>query len=113
MREHSENETWIVECGDSVIQKKAQAGVSRLGDWERLVYCLWVTDYMMRNAGDFANAVALYPTFQSDAKLLAQRLGLTATYEAFSLSDRRLEQEYFDHFEAICDEIKRAGPKAT
>lgn len=106
MNAHSENESWVVERGGQVLGKKAQVGVAGLSDWERLVYCLWVTDYMMRNAGDFANTVDMYPTFQSDAQQLAQRLGLTTTYETFSLSQRKLQKEYFDRFEQICDEIK-------
>ena len=65
---------------------------------------------MMRNAGDFANAVDMYPTFQSDAREFAQRLGLTATLEAFSLPPRKLQKQYFDRFEQICDEIKRVDP---
>jgi hypothetical protein len=110
MNAHSENESWVVERGGQVVEKKAQLGVAGLSDWERLVYCLWVADYMMRNAGDFANAVDMYPTFQSDAQQFAQRLGLTATRDAFSLSQRKLQKEYFDRFEHICDEIKSIDP---
>jgi hypothetical protein len=65
---------------------------------------------MMRNAGDFANAAVMYPTFQSDAKQFATRLGLTATHEAFSLSQRKLQVEYLDRFEGICAEIRGAEP---
>jgi hypothetical protein len=107
----SENESWVVERGGDIVEKEARVGAGGLSDWERLVYCLWVADYMMRNAGDFANAAAMYPTFQRDAKQLAQRHGLTVTYEAFSLSKRRLQTEYFDRFEGICDEIRSAEPK--
>jgi hypothetical protein len=108
MNVHTENQSWVVNRGGEVIDKKAQAGVASLSDWERLVYCLWVTDYMMRNAGDFANAEAMYPDFQGDAKQLAQRLGLAKTRETFSLSRRKLQREYFDRFEVVCDEIKSA-----
>jgi hypothetical protein len=110
MTAHSENESWVVYRGGQVVERKAQVGVPGLNDWERLVYCLWVADYMMRNAGDFANAVDMYPTFQSDAAQFAQRLGLTATFEAFSLSQRKLQKEYFERFEQICDEIKSIDP---
>jgi hypothetical protein len=46
-----DNETWVIEAGDAVIQKKARSGMGSLAPWERLVYCLWVADYGMRNAG--------------------------------------------------------------
>jgi hypothetical protein len=106
----SDNETWIVERGALVIKKKTDTGVTSLCVWERLVYCLWVADYMMRNAGDFANATDLYPDFQTDAKHFAHELGLPITCEAFSLSKRKLRREYFDRFEAICNEIRGAEP---
>ena len=106
----SENEDWIVDRGALVVEKKAQSGPESLNEWERLVYCLWVADYMMRNAGDFANAVDMYPNFQRDAKRLAEQLALPLTCEAFALSRGTLEREYLDRFEAICDEIRRAEP---
>ncbi len=106
------DESWVVECGAEVIEKRAQGGAATLSTWERLVYCLWVTDYMMRNAGDFANAVDMYPNFQTDAKRFAEQLSLPATREAFSLSPRRLRREYFQRFEVICDEIRNAGQSA-
>jgi len=105
---HTENQTWVVERGGDVVEKKAQTGVASLSDWERLVYCLWGTDYMMRNAGDFANAEVMYPDFQTDAARFAKSLGLVVTHAAFSLPRRSLQREYFDRFEAVCDEIKKA-----
>ena len=50
MYQHTNKETWLVGAGDAVITKNA-GGVS-LSPVERLVYCLWVADYGMRNAGD-------------------------------------------------------------
>ena len=107
MSAHTENQTWVVETGDRIIQKKAKVGVASLGDWERLVYCLWFADYMMRNAGDFEDA-DMYPTFQTDAVQLATRLGLAAARDIFSLSRRKLQKEYFDRFESVVNEIRNA-----
>jgi hypothetical protein len=105
---YTENQTWVIERGGDVVEKKAQVGLAGLSDWARLVYCLWVTDYMMRNAGDFANAEALYPAFQTDATQFARSLGLATSCQTFSLSRQKLQREYFDRFEAVCEEIKRA-----
>jgi len=102
------NQTWVVRRGGEVVDQKAKGGVARLNEWERLLYCLWVADYMMRNAGDFANAPVMYPDFQKDAVQFAQILGLPLTQEMFSLSPHELEQAYFDRFEAVCEEIKHA-----
>lgn len=113
MSAHSENESWVVHRGAEVIDKKARLGESNLNTWERLVYCLWATDYMMRNAGTLANARDLYPSFQKDGARFAKELKLPATSETFSLSRRMLEEEYFDRFEGICNEIKSAGSCAA
>lgn len=106
----TENESWIVDRGALVIEKKAQSGSDSLNKWEGLVYCLWLADYMMRNAGDFANAVDMCPDFQKDAKRLAVRLSLPLTSEAFGLPRRKLQREYFERFEAMCNEIRSAEP---
>ncbi|MGZ4963209.1 MAG: hypothetical protein ACXWJB_08135 [Limisphaerales bacterium] len=110
---YSENESWVVHRGGEVIEKKAKSGLEGLNSWERLVYCLYITDYMIRNAGDFANAEAMYPDFQKDATRFAKELALPTTSEAFSLSERQLQQEYYARFEAICNEIKKAEPGAA
>jgi hypothetical protein len=103
----TENEIWIVERGGNIVEKRAQTGDAGLSLWERLVYCLWVADYLMRNAGDFANAADLYPNFQADAKDLSRKLSLPLACEAFSLPQGDLQREYFGRFEAMCDEIRR------
>ena len=104
----TENETWIVERGGDVAEKKGRAGLASLSDWEQLVYCVWVADYMMRNAGDFANAEDLYPAFRSEATARARKLGLGFTESTFALPLDRLQEEYLDRFEAVCNEIRKA-----
>lgn len=110
MNAYSDNEGWVVERGGSIVEKQVQRGPASLNTWERLVYCLWVADYMMRNAGDFANAEVMYPDFQTDAKQLARQLSLPATCATFSLSRRKLQRKYFERFEAMCNEIRNAEP---
>ena len=104
------NENWVIEAGESVIRKKADGGEACLSSWERLVYCLWVADYGMRNAGDLDVAGDLDPKFQSDAQRIAKQLSLNLTHEAFSLPRADLGREYFDRFESMCDEIRQAEP---
>jgi hypothetical protein len=108
----TENESWVVDRGALVVAKKAQNGEDSLNDWERIVYCLWLADYMMRNAGDFANAKDMCPDFQRDAKRLAKQLFLPLTSKSFGLSRRNLQRECFERFEAMCDEIRSAEPAA-
>ena len=108
MSEHSPNQMWIVEIGDSVIQKKAREGIDSLSPVERLIYCLWVADYGMRNAGDLDTAHDLYADFQTEAAQLAHDLMLPETHGAFALSTADLQRLYFQRFEQICNEIKDA-----
>jgi hypothetical protein len=101
------NESWIIEVGDVVIQKKAGTGIGSLSHIERLIYCVWVADYGMRNAGDLEAAHDVYSNFQPEAEQLARELGLQHTLNAFALSTLDLQREYFDRFEMICNELRR------
>ena len=103
-----DNETWVIEAGDLVIEKKARVGIDGLTTWERLVYSLWAADYGMRNAGDLDTARDVYADFQPDALRAADALSLPATRGAFGLDPGVLEKRYFDLFEVICDEVRSA-----
>jgi hypothetical protein len=109
----TDNETWVIEAGDTVIQKIARSGFAGLTSWETLVYCLWVADYGMRNAGNLETAADVYANFQSEGRRVAEDLSLRLSREAFSLARSDLEREYFDRFDSICDEIKHAEPGAA
>ena len=113
MRAPTNNETWIIETGDAIIRKKTRGGVECLSPWETLVYCLWVADYGMRNAGDLDAAADVYAEFHSNARRIAVALSLRLTHEAFSLLQSDFEREYFDRFETICDEIRDAEWRAS
>lgn len=105
----TDNHSWIIEVGHAVIQKKSQTGVGSLAAVEKLIYCLWVADYGMRNAGDLDTAQDVYADFQNEAAQLSQELGLKLTHNAFALPTGDLQREYFERFEGICDEIRRAA----
>src|SRR5262245_19878478 len=104
-----DNETWIVDVGGRVIDKKAAQGYSALSPLERLIYCVWVADYSMRNAGDLATAADLYPAFLDDGKSAARELDLPCSVTAFSLRLAEFEQEYFGVFDQIVSEIRAVG----
>ena len=107
------NEDWIIEVGDEIIQKKADQGKEKLSKWETLVYCLWVADYGMRNAGDLDTAQDLYADFKREGLEIALTLGLKITEAAFALNKRELETRYFDVFDRMCDEVKAAKTPNT
>jgi hypothetical protein len=104
----SDNETWLIDVGDTIIRQRATRGEGILTRLDRLIYCLWVADYGMRNAGDLIAAYDLCGSFHNEGSQLSQELGLTVTHSAFALSRTDFEQQYFRRFEAICDELRAA-----
>ncbi len=101
-----DNETWLIEAGDSVIEKKASSGMDTLTPAEQLLYCMWVADYGMRNAGDLETASDLFEPFQIQGRAAAEKLNLPQTLALFSLPRAEMEQRYFDLFDQICEEIR-------
>jgi hypothetical protein len=92
----SNNEHWIVDAGAAVIEKKSATGAASLSLIERLVHCLWVADYGMRNAGDLTGGRQIHSQFQEDAARLSETLGLEFTHASFSLTPSVLQAEYFE-----------------
>lgn len=104
----SDNQNWIIEVGDQIIQKRAAAGSPSLSLKERLLLCLWVADYCMCNAGDLSQSNILYEHWKQEAAQLAQQLSLAQTFAFFSLDEETLALQYFERFEHICNEIRSA-----
>jgi hypothetical protein len=102
----TDNENWIIDIAAEIIQRKANAGFENLSAKEKLIYCLWIADYGMRNAGDLQTAHDLFPSFQSEGRRIADELFLSITSKAFSLSQLEFQKMYFELFDLICDEIQ-------
>ncbi len=105
-RHADDNETWLIETGHDVIDKVASGGVSSLSAYEQLIYCLWVADYGMRNAGDLDTATDVDATFHEQGRKLAAELGLPKTLAAFDLSKPELERRFFELFDGVCAELR-------
>ena len=102
-------ETWLLEAGDIVIQKKVQQGESALSESECAVHWMWLIDYSVRNAGCFGpledmgakTALSDLARFAQDARLstLPSWLQLSDNEEAFCST-------YYQHFDKACGELK-------
>jgi hypothetical protein len=103
----TDNESWIIDAGDVIVRKRAHAGIGCLSPIERLIYCLWVADYGMRNAGDLEAARDVYADFQREAAKLARELRIQHSLSAFSLAAPDLQREYLERFDDICNELRR------
>ena len=101
-----DNQTWLIDHGHELVEKKRAQGVDALTPRERLIHCLWIADYSMRNAGDLSAARDLDPRFREDGLASATALDLDETRAAFSLSEGELERRYFDLFEPVCAELR-------
>ncbi len=105
-----DNETWLMEAGDLVIEAKAANGFGSLSPFERLLYCLWVADYGMRNAGDLTAADELFESWLADGKTATGQLALPRASSAFALSPGAFEQRYFELFGPLVEEMRAAAP---
>jgi hypothetical protein len=103
-----QNETWIIDRGGSVAERLSDAADQSITDLDRVIYCLWVTDYGMRNAGDLETAADLYPAFQSEGAARARALGLAKTQGLFLLPITELEEKYFELLGDVCAELQAA-----
>jgi hypothetical protein len=106
-----DNRTWVIEAGRTVLEKEAATGFASLTAVERLVYCLWVADYGMTNAGDLKTAEDVDEQFQEKGLNAAQELALPKCIEAFSLARDDLERRYFQLFDTLCEEINGLEPR--
>ncbi|PKP92515.1 MAG: hypothetical protein CVT77_08635 [Alphaproteobacteria bacterium HGW-Alphaproteobacteria-16] len=101
-----DNETWLIDSGHAIIARKAALGMAALTPRERLIHCLWIADYSMRNAGDLAAARDLDVRYLADGLGAARALGLPHAAALFSLSEGELERRFFDLFDGVCDELR-------
>lgn len=108
MNRLSENHIWLSECGTLIIQKKFGDGAVWLSEWERLVYSVWYTDFMLRIVGGIDETRAAHRVLIDEAFTLASRLRLAVTAKTFRLSVAELNNEFNMRFEAVCDELRDA-----
>jgi hypothetical protein len=101
-----EDRTWLLGLGDIIVSKMADTGFAELPAVERLVYCLWVADYGIVNAGDLETCQDLFESFLGDGLVAALELDVPASISAFSLSPSEFERNYFSFFGTLIQEIR-------
>lgn len=101
-----DNQTWLIDVGHAIIEKKRAQGIEVLTPRERLIHCFWIVDYSMRNAGDLATARDLDPLYLLDGAQAASVLDLPLAGALFGLSEGELERRFFDLFDGICEELR-------
>jgi hypothetical protein len=104
--DYIDNETWLLDTADEIMISRAEIGFSAMASIERVIYCLWVADYGIRNAGDLSTAFDLFASFMSDGLVAAKEAGLPLSARMFSLPIADLEAIYLGLFDGIVDEIR-------
>lgn len=101
-----DNETWLLDATDELMSAKAEIGFAAMTSIQRVIYCLWIADYGMRNAGDLSTAIDLFASFMSDGHVAAEEAGLPLSAHMFSLPIADLEARYLGLFDSIVNEIR-------
>lgn len=100
-------ESWLLDEGDKVVESKARLGLEKLSKADQLLYCLWVGDYSLRNAGDLESGDQLLPGWLPRLVELANELGLTKVEKFFRelpSAGKSAFDLYWDHFAELCQE---------
>jgi hypothetical protein len=103
-------ETWLIDAGDEVIQKRVTMGVEVLSPVERAIYALWVVDYAVRNSGTLIPMSEMYPTALVELRAFATLGDLPALkLLAGSAADNTAFCDgYYRHFDAAIQELRLA-----
>lgn len=104
-----ENETWLLDVGDRTVERMASTGYSQLSLIEQAIYCLWIVDYAVRNAGDLRPVSDMHPTAIDELEEFASLNKFESLCSV--LKSRKNEEEfcesYYVHFEGVCNEFRR------
>lgn len=99
-----DNETWLIELGDEIIDKKSEFGIEELTDYEKAIYCLWVVDYSIRNSGTLDAVEDLYPEALVEFESLAAK---HKWLPQLSFTEIVSNQElYYQNYEALCNGLR-------
>jgi hypothetical protein len=112
MKPRSKNQIWLSECGTKVIRKKFGRSKDQLNEWERLVYNVWYTDFMLKTVGWIDEERCAHPRFRNEASVIASKMKLTVTADTYRLSIADLNREFGERVEAVCDELRSAKGSA-
>ena len=109
-------ETWLLEAGDKIIEANTAPGSKTLSAKDNAIYCMWVLDYAVRNAGSLDPIEDLYPRTLHELTAFARtnRLPLMSQWLTTVLDEEKFCDDYLDHFDAVCGELKQfCEPAAT
>ncbi|WP_086932991.1 hypothetical protein [Agarilytica rhodophyticola] len=105
-----DNETWILEVGDDIIEKKTKSSYESLTLLEQSIYCLWVIDYAVRNAGSLDPIEDLHPSAIDELIANAKAQGWKKIAHLIHCSEEEEEDDFCDRycqdFDESCNELR-------
>ncbi|WP_241303394.1 hypothetical protein [Burkholderia stabilis] len=101
-------ETWLIDEGDRVIQKRSREGFNSLTLIERAVYSMWLVDYVVRNSGTLEPMRELYPDALHELGAFAAPNNAANLLALLNLSsnEKRFCAEYHERFDRACGDIR-------
>ncbi len=105
-----DNDSWLIEVGDHVIQKKTSEGTESLSEIEMAIYCFWVLDYSVRNSGSLEEIEDIYPQAVNQLiDIFQKNKWRSSTFLALAELDRNAFcRNYYAEFDQICNELRAA-----
>jgi hypothetical protein len=102
-------ETWLIDHGSEIVDKKQDVGVDGLEQVERLVLYLWYVDYCMRNGGDLENLDDMCPDCLTKGAAAADALQLPNTHAFFARPSAEFARHFFADFDDVVAELSQAN----
>ena len=102
-----DNESWVIEVGDDVINKKAAFGYANLADLEKAIYCLWVIDYSIRNSGTLME-IELFPPALEELAFIAnaEELIQISFWLKNPINEVAFCEQYYGQFDIVCGALR-------
>jgi hypothetical protein len=102
-------ETWLLETGDEIIEKRAEQGEASLSRPEHAIYCMWALDYAVRNAGSLDALEDVHETAIEDlaAFARAEKIGVLSALLDMAADEEAFIDAYYEQFDAACTELRR------
>lgn len=104
----ADNESWLIDTGDDIIEKMANHGMATLSEIESAIYCLWVIDYAVRNSGSLEPVSDLYPQAFEVLSTLAKSNDWSAVsiFCSHAPDPNTFCAIFYSQFDTMCHELR-------
>jgi len=100
-------ETWLLDVGDTIIQRKAETGYESLSSTEKAIYCFWVVDYAIRNSGTLEPMTELHASSLDELNVFASSASCkNLSTLLVELNTCGISDSYYSAFSKVCSELE-------